>query len=75
MSDGVIYKVENNLNPAPYSIEVRRDGELDQYTITLSILEKRFSRIEKTRVRAVIYAKEMNQNLEDAFKYTFEDNT
>lgn len=70
-----IYRIENNLNPAPYVIEVVHDSEIDQHTITLYVLGKKYSRIEKTRVRAVIYAKEMNTNLEAAFMYTFEDNS
>jgi hypothetical protein len=69
------YLVENNLNSAPYIIEVNHDIETDQYIISLHLLGKKFSRIEKTERRAVMYAKEMNGFLENAFQFTWEDNT
>jgi hypothetical protein len=70
-----VYLVENGLNPAPYSIEVNHDVEIDHYIITLKMLGKKFSRIEKTERRAVLYAKEMNDLIEQTFQYTWEDNT
>ena len=71
----VIWSVENNLSPAHYSIEVVHEPELDQHMITVYILDKRFSRVEKTRVKAVLYAQQMNRDLESAFKFTWEDNS
>jgi hypothetical protein len=70
----IVYEVHNGINPAPYRIVVLHEVDTDQYYITLTILGKNFSRIEKTKGRAVLYAKDMNSHLEDAFKYTWEDN-
>lgn len=71
----LIYQLENNLNPAPYKVEVYRDESLDQYQITITILGKKYSRMEKTKTRAVEIAKKISDLLESAFKYTWEDNS
>jgi len=68
-----IYYLSNKDNPAPYQILVNKDPELDQYWITLTLMGKKFSRIEKTRIRAVQCAKEINLHLEAAFRFTWED--
>jgi hypothetical protein len=75
MPNKAVLRIENNDNPAPFEITVVLDDELDHYTITLRMLGKNFSRIERTRVRAVQYAKKMNADLEAAFFRTFEDNS
>lgn len=70
-----VFSVQNTINPAPFNIEVVHDAELDQYRISLTILGKRYSRIEKTRLRAVEYAKRINTSIESAFLYMWEDNS
>lgn len=75
MGDNFIYQIHNGPNPAPYTITVAYEEDMDQYRISLTILDKKFSRMEKTRARAVLYAKRMNTNLEAAFLYTWEDNS
>jgi hypothetical protein len=75
MINDPVYQMNNGVNPAKYSIEVVHEPDLDQYRITLTILGKKFSRMEKTRAKAVEYAKRINTNIESAFLYMWEDNS
>ena len=70
-----LFHHQNNHNPAPFEVTVIRDETLDKYVVTLTILGKRYSRIEKARVLAIRTAQKMCANLEEAFEYTWEDNT
>jgi hypothetical protein len=72
------YLISNPSCAAPFNVEVYQDIDDvgvagSNYTVSVTVLGKTFSRIVTFRLDAIIIAKDIARALEDAFRHTYED--
>jgi ribosomal protein S4 len=67
------YLIDNPSCTAPFSVEVLKDVDLMDYSISVKVLGKTYTRVLEKRLDAIIIAKDIARALEDAFRHTYED--